>query len=124
MSARVRLATPDTVKFGASTTVTGGPSFGFTIRFWPSSFSIVPRTGIGVPSLGACAKAEPAISVSMAIANAGARNRQERFSDLIDIGVSSELRLDAVLLGGDAGGGDRAVRLFRREDRDRRAGLQ
>src|SRR5262245_45186038 len=35
----------------------------------------------------------------------------------------SHRRFDAVLFGGDAGGGNRAVGLFRREDRDRRAGL-
>src|SRR6266851_7484195 len=37
----------------ASAIVTGGPSFGFTVKLWPSSFSTVPRTTVGVPSGGA-----------------------------------------------------------------------
>src|SRR5438874_3822362 len=74
MSARVRLATPETVKFGASATVTAGPDLGFTVKFWPSNFSIVPRNGIGVLSGGAWAIAGPAISATSAAAsNAGFR---------------------------------------------------
>src|SRR5439155_5271602 len=68
MSARVRLATPETVKFGASTTVTAGPDLGLTVKFWPSRLSIVPRTGIGVPSGGAWAIAGPASSATSAAA--------------------------------------------------------
>src|SRR5216683_7330164 len=57
MSASVRLATPWTVTLSASTIVATGPSRVFTLRFWPSSFSIVPRTGVGGLAGGFCAPA-------------------------------------------------------------------
>src|SRR5437763_1143073 len=124
MSASVRFATPETLKSGASTTVTGGPSFGLTTRFWPSSFSIVPRTGIGVPSGGAWATAEAPISIRNAAAKAAGRVTENSGSRLISIVPSSKQRLHAVLLRRDARRRQAAVRLLERDREDRRTGLQ
>src|ERR1051325_1937392 len=54
MSVRLRLATPETMKFGARVTVSTAPSLALTLKLCPSNFSTVPRTDIGVPS-GFCA---------------------------------------------------------------------
>src|SRR5207248_7019254 len=138
MSPRLRLATPATVKFGASVTVSTAPSLALTLKLCPSSFSTVPRTAIGVPSGfcagGACANAGAALRPSSAAAS--------KFRMRIGLGLPcrpcsariavykrgharpSHRRLDPVLLGRDAGRGQAAVRLLQRADEDEGAGLQ
>src|SRR5437016_2929368 len=69
MSERRRLATPLTVKLSASTIVATGPSRVLTLKLWPSSFSIVPRTGVGGPAGGLCAPASIAARAISVVTN-------------------------------------------------------
>src|SRR6202035_1009754 len=126
MSATLFLTMPATVKLGASTIVSTGPSRDFTVSVWPSSLSTVPRIRVGVPAGGAWARAGPTVRVmrAAAIANLRARLRIVRAPCSRVLRAILHRRLDAVLFRVEPGARQFAVLLLQRDNEHRDAGLQ
>jgi len=81
MSARLFLTRVIMSTSGASVIDSDWPSRDLTVRLWPSSFSTVPRTRVGVPSGGAGVLHAPSVAV----------NRESKKNAALQAGSRQEL---------------------------------